>query len=421
MDKMTLWMTRKSYRHNMKRWTFILVVLFLGLSLINTTLIFIMSGQAMLSSTFTDNNNLKWMEVRTETRSTPFPLRQIVRNKSEEYVMFPHYDDGGTRVMFFSEDDLFTDVGLALPYDALAYFGITGVSRETWENEDIVLLNQTFLAKHDITLETKLSIPVAKSKKLMDNTDLSEEQLSDQLEALLALPPIVPQLRLIEEEIQFSKFKDVNLMPLDMVYRHNARSNDESLRAFMETEDVEEGAIVIVKNFDQIENVANTFKSQGFSVDYALEDFTNLSQILSTFSKMMLLLMAFVTIIITITIGNNLFQFFSYKQREVGLYQSLGINKHQIIATYVLEVLINGVIVFALMFPIIYFGYQAIAQYFLDSLMINSPLFTGIENMSLLIFGLNIVLVLVILLCSTMFCLYKILQQPTTKLLNNND
>ena len=408
MIRYIFWSTLKSYKYNFSRWLFVLIILLCSLILLNVTLVFVVSGKDMINSTFLNNNNLKWITADYDTTSMTLPIRQIERDKDERYIVFPTFIDTRTEMAMEFDEVHISDMGVALPYDALEYFGVFEITKEQWENEDIILLNPTVAEQYSITTLSNVKIPISKGRLLMDNDEFEDTELMDRLiEIRDKNQPIYPKIIELKNEIPFSDFKNKNIIPLEMVHRHRARANDIDIVEYKETVNANYGMSIIVREFEDIDIVAKELIERGFAVEYSLQDFNNLSKIIVIVNKAILFFLAFVSIIVILTIINCLSQFFSYKKYEIGLFQSIGINKSIVFISYFFEVMINGVLISLFMFPLVYFSYDGLSNFFLNELFSNNPSIIMQNNLYQGVFIINVIFIFIVLVLAIILPFYR--------------
>jgi len=350
--KFLQWFSFRSFRYNFRNWLFPIFVIISGLLLLNVTLVMVSTGDSIIETTFLNNQNLKLLVIKPDRTTEKLLLRQIARNNNAEIVAFPYMKAINAGISFEKGDEMVQNFGVPLPYDALAVLGIDGISKERWDNGEVVIVPQTFADNFKITQGTKLSIPLQKTESLMAE-GLSDDEFAQKLEQIQNNY----QTREVEvvalDEIPLSKLPETGIIPLNLYYDVQATSSGKSVEEYIATESAQDGMGVLVKEFNAVERVAKDFTDRQYNVEYSLADFKNLSQIVDTLRTGMQLFIAVVSVITVVTIMNSLFQMFFYKRREIGLLMAMGIKKQVIVSSYIIEIIFQNLIVCLIIIPIV--------------------------------------------------------------------
>lgn len=421
MNKITfiLWNFWKNYQKDNRRWLTMGIVTFCGLLLINVTILIVFVGNTYINTNFIDNNSLKWIEV--EKDGAPVPLRQIVRNSDDRVTMLPRYDTFMSGISFESYDEsgnieAVMDVpNIFIPYESLDFFGIEtdDISKAAWDNGEIVLMSPFYAEQNNLVENQQLVVPF--SKEAFNNEfHLSDEELAAYVERFNQ-DPIKVTVK-IREITTLPQYQNYSLFPLELLYKQHSKVNSESAEVFIANAELTAGFYIIVHDFADVDLVANEYKMKGYTLEYALESFQNLSSVLANVQIVSNYFILLVVVIISITFVNNCSQILYNRKHEIGLQQALGINKTSLIWSTLVEFLFQNALVMVLVLPTI------VAEWLIVQNMLEEAVaqINGI-NAVLFVWGINGIIVISISLIGCILPLVKTFRLQIVKLLNSID
>jgi len=346
------WFSLRSFKYNFKNWLFPLLVIISGLMLLNVTLVMVSTGNSIIDETFLNNKNLKLLMIEPSRTSEKVMLRQIARNNNPDIVAYPYMNAMNTQLSFERGEEQLQNFGIPLPYEALAVLEIEGIDKERWDNGEIIIVPFEFASKFNINVGNTFSIPFQKTEVLMNDTTFDSDFETGVGRIIAAYEPRHVEVVALAD-VPLSKFPDTGIVPLNLYYDVQAASTGKSVEEYIATQSSQDGMGVLVKEFDDIEKTVKNFTDRQYEVTYALSDFKNMTGIVRSLTQGMNLFVFVVSLIIIVTIMNSLFQMFFYKKREIGLLMAMGIEKKVIIASYLIEIILQNIIVCLIIIPVV--------------------------------------------------------------------
>ncbi|MBC1945380.1 hypothetical protein HCJ32_10420 [Listeria booriae] len=417
--KFIFWNFWKNYKKNSKQWLSTGVVTLCGLLLINVTILIVFIGNTYININFTENNSLKWIEVQSD--GPPVPLRQISRNKDNRITLLPRYEPLMSGVMFEDYDEkgnIITSINVNnvfVPYDSLGFFGIDvkDIDKGKWDAGEIILFSP-FDAKNNGVLEgQKLTVPFDR-EAFNDEFDLNDSELENYVNKFNE-NKIEVEVK-IREITTLPKYDNYSLLPIQLLINQHSKVNSISEDEYISNAKLTDGFYIIVKRFEDVDKIAGEYKSIGYSLEYALESFQNLSDVLSNVKLVSNYFILLVTIIISITFINNCSQILFHRKHEIGLQQALGISKASLIWSTLIEFIFQSIIVMTIILPTIMFEWMVVRNMLTD----NIEQMNGVVAV-LFVWGINWIIVLAISFIGAMFPLMRTFKLQIVKLLNSID
>ncbi|MGL4972580.1 MAG: FtsX-like permease family protein [Culicoidibacterales bacterium] len=397
-----LWYLKKCFISHFRRWLFPLIIMIAGMVLVNATIGVMLAGNEVIKQNFSENKTLRFMTVDYDTLSRNMTLSQIEAfNQDERFEAFPFFIDS------FTAKTAAEDVTLqyvVVPYEALAFFGFETVDQTAWEAGEIMLLDQRIAEQSQLSSGEVIGLPTVKLPLEVVGSEVVAREVAQ-------LPPIPVT---IDQTISLEfipKLSHYSIISPQTYYQVMAQSANKSLAEFKRDVFVENGAAIIVNEFNDIDAVAQLFKNQLYSVDYALEAFENITQTTQIAQIVAIGFSALIGLIIALTITNAIMQFLYYQKHEFGLLQSMGVRKSVLFATAFGEVFLQAVIVLVLVTPIQIMMNSVIVEVFFP--------YEGVSTLiiSSLVFGFNVVFISGISLLGTAVPIWQTLKQPPALLM----
>ncbi|MGL5531052.1 MAG: FtsX-like permease family protein [Culicoidibacterales bacterium] len=397
-----LWYLKKCFISHFRRWLFPLIIMIAGMVLVNATIGVMLAGNEVIKQNFSENKTLRFMTVDYDTLSRNMTLSQIEAfNQDERFEAFPFFIDS------FTAKTAAEDVTLqyvVVPYEALAFFGFETVDQAAWKAGEIMLLDQRIAEQSQLSSGEVIGLPTVKLPLEVVGSEVVAREVAQ-------LPPIPVT---IDQTISLEfipKLSHYSIISPQTYYQVMAQSANKSLAEFKRDVFVENGAAIIVNEFNDIDAVAQLFKNQLYSVDYALEAFENITQTTQIAQIVAIGFSALIGLIIALTITNAIMQFLYYQKHEFGLLQSMGVRKSVLFATAFGEVFLQAVIVLVLVTPIQIMMNSVIVEIFFP--------YEGVSTLiiSSLVFGFNVVFISGISLLGTAVPIWQTLKQPPALLM----
>ncbi|GEM_PF-6066114 len=415
----------KSYKRQLVKYIFTLIIIISGIFLINTSLTFMFAGQQLLNKNFENNKILRLMNV-VPSNGMNMKLKQIEYWKADSrYFVFPNYNRSNSPFrgifVFGNEMSVFSASYLALPYEALDFFGINNINRADWTEKYSIILNSLLFKKGDKIPTLADTVRAANippdsmtSQQLETQKTYLSEILSDEEKRFKGLLSM-KLLRFDSIRGFQNKYLDSAIIPISTMKEIEARQMGKTLEQYERSATVSGGMCVIVNNFKDVDNVANEFKKAGFKVEYSLSNFENLTKTVEL-SKMGVLVFGFlIGLIVFISISNSIGQLLYTKRHEVGLMYSLGLRKMHVGWIFLSQMFVNIGIVTCLLF---------ICQYVLSYIIINNFDFKDIGSplgLTILVTLIDFLFLVVVSSIATSIPLFFTLRKQPARLIKDVD
>lgn len=398
-----LWYLKKCFISHFRRWLFPLIIMIAGMVLVNATIGVMLAGNEVIKQNFSENKTLRFMTVDYDTLSRNMTLSQIEAfNQDERFTAFPFFSDSFAAKIETAEE--ITLQYVVVPYESLAFFDVETVDQAAWEAGEIMLLDERIAEQSQLAVGEVIGLPTVKLPLEVVGSEAAAREVAQ-------LPPIPVTINQTISIEFIPKLSHYSIISPQTYYQVMAQSANKSLAEFKRDVFVENGAAIIVNEFKDIDAVAQLFKNQLYSVDYALEAFENITETTQIAQIVAIGFSALIGLIIALTITNAIMQFLYYQKHEFGLLQSMGVRKSVLFATAFGEVFLQAVIVLVLVTPIQIMMNSVIVEVFFP--------YEGVSTLiiSSLVFGFNVLFISGLSLLGTAVPIWQTLKQPPALLM----
>lgn len=419
----------KGFKQQFRKYLFTLIIVLCGVFLINTALTFFIAGNKLMDMQFKDNKSLRQLIVKP-TDQNSLSLSEIEYWKADSrYSVFPNIIGPTSDVPEFftyninGSKQIVPILYIVVPYEALSFYGIDGIDKEKYENQNGIILNNTENSSFGSMPKPAVGIdffvwrtdPENPTQKILDErTKYFNEVCTNDEKAMDAV--FTCKVLKYDSIKGFSdKYSNFAVMSLNTYKKIGARNNMESVPKFLRESQVPAGMTVIVNNFDDVENVVKDFEHARFVVDYTLSDFKNLSMTINIAKLGSIIFGILIGLIVFISIFNTIGQLLYSKRHEIGLMVSQGFTNSNVSWVFIMQMLIN--VVFVTLF--LYIVEIALIKYIEKTIQ-----FIKIGNwfeLSFEIILIDFVFLVVVVLAACIIPLYSTLRRQPAMLLKEID